>query len=199
MEKFTNLPDKKITPPGIVAETFLALGIGSFQEACRFVHALPYGYNSDRDEPMILFKEKMGTCTTKHAVIATLAAELNLPIIKSIGIYPMTDEIVTGTGRILATYNLPYVPMLHCFLVSGDNRIDLTEGNRNGKKHPLNHFLFTQPVDPNISAKSEYRLYRRAVADLLTSREELGGKTMKSVLQARQEGLALLRSKLETV
>ena len=64
MENFTNLPDKAITPPGVVAETFLALGINSFTDACRYVHALPYGYNSDRDEPMILFKEKLGSCTT---------------------------------------------------------------------------------------------------------------------------------------
>ncbi len=33
---------------------------------------------------MILFKEKMGSCTTKHAVIATLAEELKLPVQKNI-------------------------------------------------------------------------------------------------------------------
>ena len=164
MKKFTRLPDKEITASGVVAKTFIDLGIHSFSEACRYVHALPYGYNSDRDEPMIMFTEKMGSCTTKHAVIAALAAEMGLPVTKMIGLYPMTEEIVTGTDRILETHGLPYVPMVHCFLTSGDTRVDLTEGNRNGKNRPLEVFLFTQPVEPNISARDEYLLYRRAVA-----------------------------------
>jgi hypothetical protein len=60
----------------------LSLGIKSFIDACQYVHEVPYGYNTNRDELMILFKENMGTCTTKHAVIATLALELSLPIEK---------------------------------------------------------------------------------------------------------------------
>jgi hypothetical protein len=91
------------------------MGIDDFIGACRFVHALPYGYNSNRDDLMILFKEKSGTCTTKHAVIATLAAESGLPIKKVVGIYAMTEETVSGTNKILFTYELPYVPMVHLF------------------------------------------------------------------------------------
>ena len=196
MRKFTCLPDKEITASAVVANTFIELGIHSFSEACRYVLALPYGYNSDRDEPMILFTEKMGSCTTKHAVIATLAMEVGLPVTKSIGIYPMTEEIVTGTDRILETHGLPYVPMVHCFLTSGDTWVDLTESNRNGKNRPLEDFLFTQPVAPNISARDEYLLYRRAVAQLLTTRTELHGVAMRTILQARQQGLALLKSKV---
>ena len=196
MDSFTVLPDKMITASGVISETFLRLGVDTFAGACRHVHELPYGYNSDRDDLMILFKEKLGSCTTKHAVIATLAAEVGIPVAKSIGIYAMTEEIVTGTRRILSTYALPYVPMVHCFLKSGDLRVDLTEDNHNGKNRPLTDFLFTQPVEPNISAKDEYRLYRRAVAELLTTRRELQDVEIKTVLQARQEGLVLLRSKV---
>ena len=145
---------------------------------------------------MILFKEKMGSCTTKHAVIATLAAELELPVAKSIGIYAMTEEIVTGTNRILSTYDLPYVPMVHCFLTSAAVRVDLAEGNRNGKNRPLDEFLYTQPVEPNIPARQEYLLYRRVVAELLETRTELHAVQMKTILLARQDGLELLRSKV---
>ena len=57
---------------------------------------------------MILFKEKMGTCTTKHAVVATLAAELGLPITTR-GRHRRNDRGVspTGTGKIRAQYSLP--------------------------------------------------------------------------------------------
>jgi hypothetical protein len=160
------------------------------------VQQLPYGYNSDRDDLMILFKEKRGSCTTKHAVIATLAAELALPIHKKVGIYAMTEALVTGTREILARYRLPYVPMLHCFLNYRDHRVDLSEGNRNGKNGPIDRFLFTAEVSAAISAKDEYRLYRQALKDEVLSRAELEGTDMKTMLKAREEGLALLKHNL---
>ncbi|RPI76838.1 MAG: hypothetical protein EHM45_11550 [Desulfobacteraceae bacterium] len=142
---------------------------------------------------MILFKEKMGTCTTKHAVIATLALELGLPVVKMVGIYAMTEEIVTGTDRILKKYGLPYVPMVHCFLEYGPHRVDLTEGNHNGKNKPIENFLFAVPVAPAISAKEEYLLYRKAFENPILKQPELRGIAIKTVLNARMAGLELLK------
>lgn len=196
MDKFTVLPNAAITASGPVSGKFLSMGIDGFIEACRFVHEMPYGYNTDRDDLTILFKEKLGSCTTKHAVIATLAAESGLPIEKTIGIYAMTEEIVTGTGRILDKYMLPYVPMLHCFLVYGEHRVDLTEGNNNGKKRSIEDFLFTEKVIPNICAKDEYLLYRKALKDYILIKNELKGIDLRSILKAREEGLALLKANI---
>ena len=194
MDKWNILPDAPIKKDGIVSRTFLDLGIDRYVDACRFVHHLSYGYNSNRDDMMLLSKEKKGNCTTKHAVIGTLAAELGLPIYKNIGIYPMTEAIVTGTDRILTQYDLPYLPMVHCFLVYDQSRIDLTEGNHNGKNGPVQGFLYTEAVDANISGKEEYLIYRRVVTERILKREELDGIDLKRILQARQEGLNLLKS-----
>ena len=79
MDNISVLPAKEITGAGIVSEKFLSLGVKTFVEACVYLHEIPYGYNSSKDDLMIVFKEKMGTCTTKHAAIATLAEELDLP------------------------------------------------------------------------------------------------------------------------
>ena len=196
MDKFKVFPEKAITGSGPVSKAFLDLGIKSFQEACRYVHGLPYGYNSDRDDLMILFKEKMGTCSTKHAVIATLAAELGLPITRGVGIYPMTEAIVTGANKILTEYSLPYVPMIHCFLEYGNYRVDLTEGNLNGKNRPIDGFLFTDRVAASISAKDEYMIYRKALSDVILKRDELKGVDIKRILHAREEGLKLLKANL---
>ena len=195
--QFNVFPDKAITGAGPVSKAFLDLGIRSFQEACRYVHDLPYGYNSDRDDLMILFKEKMGTCTTKHAVIATLAAELGLPITRGVGIYAMTEAIVTGTDKILTEYSLPYVPMIHCFLEYGNYRVDLTEGNRNGKNRPIDDFLYTDRVAATISAKDEYMIYRKALSEVILKRDELKGVDIKRILHAREEGLKLLKANLQ--
>ena len=197
MDNLIVFPDKVITKAGIISAEFQSMGIRSFLEACRYVNALPYGYNSDRDDLMILFKEKMGTCTTKHAVIATLAAELGLAIPKGVGIYAMTEAIVTGTDKILAEYGLAYVPMIHCFLEYGNYRVDLTEGNRNGKNRPIDDFLYTDRVAATISAKDEYMIYRRALNEVILKRDELKGVDIKHILHAREEGLKLLKANLQ--
>ena len=197
MRPYTIFPDRRIQGGGMISDSFRSLGISCFIEACRHVNELPYGYNSDRDDLMILFKEKMGTCTTKHAVIATLAAELGLPITRGLGIYAMTETIVTGTDKILAEYGLPYVPMIHCFLEYGNYRVDLTEGNRNGKNRPVDDFLYTDRVAATISAKDEYMIYRRALSEVILKRDELKGADIKRVLHAREEGLKLLKANLQ--
>jgi hypothetical protein len=193
MDKYSDFPDKPISPSGAVSNCFLSLGIDTFRKACRHVHELPYGYNANRDDLMILFKEKMGTCTTKHAVIATLSVELDLSIEKNIGIYAMTESIVTGTDQILNKYSLPYVPMIHCFLTDGDHRVDLTEGNANGKNRSIDDFLYTETVIPNISGKDEYLKYRNALKEHILKRVELQGIDIKVILHAREEGLELLK------
>jgi hypothetical protein len=198
MNSFNVFPDKEITDIGPISKMFLSLDAGRFIMACRYVHELPYGYNSDRDDLMILFKEKMGTCTTKHAVIATLAAELGLPISRGVGIYPMTEAIVSGSDKILAEYGLPYVPMIHCFLEYENYRVDLTEGNRNGKNRPIDDFLYTDRVAATISARDEYMVYRKALTDDILKRPELAGVDIKRILHAREQGLILLKEKLLT-
>lgn len=194
MDDFSLLPDTPITPDGEVSRVFLGLGVGTFHKACGYVKSLPYGYNSDRDAPLILFKEGKGTCTTKHAVIASLAGELDLPVVKCLGVYAMTPALVNGVEVILARYGLPFLPMLHCFLRSGEVRVDLTEGNRNGKNGPVDEFLFTKDVGAMISAKEEYLIYRRALAEVVLPRPEFSGVALPTVLHARVEGIELLRS-----
>lgn len=196
MDAYTLLPDRPIDAKGPLCAEFRRRNIISFRTACSFVHHLPYGYNSDREDIFILFKEGKGSCTTKHAVIATLAEELGLGVKKKIGIYAMTEAIVTGTQSILDAYGLPFIPMVHCFLAGNGLQVDLTEGNHNGKNTPIDDFLHTETVHPNICAKEEYLLYRRVLNDLLRRHEALRGTELKTVLHAREEGIRLLRSKV---
>jgi len=197
MDKLTVFPDRPIRGAGVISQKFMKLGIRTFQQACRHVHQLPYGYNADKDDLLSLFKEGMGTCTTKHAVIGTLAAELNIPIAKHIGIYRMTEQVVTGTDKILVKYNLPYIPMLHCFLVYDRYRVDLTEGNDNGKNCAIDDFLYTEKVIPNIAGKDEYLLYRKALKEKILLLADLQGADLKRVLRAREEGIILLKANVK--
>jgi hypothetical protein len=197
MKKYSVLPDKPITEAGPVSKKFLELGIESFHAACQYVEELPYGYNSNREDVMILFEEKKGSCTTKHGVIAVLAEELSLPVGKTVAIYALTEEIVMGADQILNKYALPYLPMIHCFLESGNHRVDLTEGNDNGKNKPLDEFLYTEKAGPMISGRDEYMIYRKVLTEDILQRDEMKGIDLRLILYAREEALKLLKSKVQ--
>ena len=122
---------------------------------------------------------------------------MDLPIEKNIGIYRMTAEIVTGTNAIIEKYDLPHIPMLHCFLVYDRYRVDLTEGNHNGKNCAIDHFLHTEKVIPNITGKDEYLRYRKALKEKILPLDELKDVDMQRVLHAREEGLLLLKANIE--
>ena len=193
MDSYDKLPDAEIKPVGDISKKFLEMGISTFKEACNYVHDQEYGYNSDYDDKMIFFKENMGTCTTKHAVIGGLAEELGIPLYKHVGIYKLTEEVSTGTEDILKTYEVPYVPMVHCFLVYKDLRFDLTEGNCNGKNTHIEEFIHEEKVDPFITRKDEYFLYKRVLKEKVLPSKEWEGIKERVLLKAREKSIILLK------
>ena len=197
MDSYDKLPDAEIKPVGEISRKFLELGINSFKEACEYVHDIEYGYNSNYDDRLIFFKEKKGTCTSKHAVIAGLAEELKIQLYKHVGLYKFTEEISTGTNEILKKYEIPYVPMVHCFLVYKDFHFDLTEGNCNGKNKTIDELLHEEKVDPFISGKDEYLLLKRVLKKQILPSKEMEGIKEKILLKARSESIRLLAKNIE--
>ena len=198
MDSYDKLPDAKIKPVGEMSKNFLDLGIKSFKQACEYVHNIEYGYNSNYDDKLIFFKENKGTCTSKHAVIAGLAEELNIPLYKYIGIYKLTEEISTGTNEILKKYEIPYIPMVHCFLVYGDSRFDLTEGNYNGKNTTIDELIYEDKVDPFISRKDEYLLFKKALKNKILPSKEMEEIEERNLLKARAEAIILLKDIIDS-
>jgi len=197
MDSYDKLPDAEIKSGGELSRKFLELGIKSFKQACEYVNKTEYGYNSDYDDKLIFFKEKKGTCTSKHAVIAGLAEELNIPLYKHVGVYKFTEEISTGANEILKKYNIPYIPMIHCFLVYRNLRFDLTEGNSNGKNTPINELIFEEEVDPFISGKDEYLLFKRVLKKQILPSKEMEGVKERILLKARSNSIRLLTQNME--
>ena len=192
MDSYDKLPDAEIKPVGELSKKFLDLGIKTFKGACDYVHKIDYGYNTNYEDKMIFFKEKKGTCTTKHAVIAGLAQELEIPLYKHVCVYKFTEEITTGVNEILKKFKIPYIPMTHCFLVYENYRFDLTEGNHNGKKKPIDDCIHAERVDPFISRKDEYLLFKKVLKEKILPSKEMEGIQEKTILKARAKGIILL-------
>ena len=197
MDSYDKLPDAEIEPVGEISNKFLELGIKSFKEACSYVQNIEYGYNTTYDDKFIFFKEQKGTCTSKQAVIAGLAEELKIPLYKHVGIYKFTETISTGTNEIIKKYNIPYVPMIHCFLVYKDYRFDLTEGNCNGKNTSIEEFIHEERVDPFITTKNEYLLFKKILKEKILPSKELEGIKERDILKAREEAIILIKENVK--
>jgi hypothetical protein len=152
------LPARPLAPGTPVADAFLWRGIPDFREACRWVEALPYAHN-ETDDPLILFADGYGTCFTKHAVVARLAAEIGVPVQKYLGFYRLTDDMVTGVGEVLGRHRLPFIPQMHCFIGYASLIVDLTAGNATGRNHPIEDYDFIVRLPGEPTARDLQRLY----------------------------------------
>lgn len=196
MDSYDKLPEAPIIPKGEISKKFLELGINNFREAFKYIHEMKYGYNNHYEDKWILFKENKGTCTTKHAVISGLAQELGIPLYKNVGIYKFTEEITTGANEIIEKYKIPYITIVHCFLKYKNYRFDLTKGNKNGKKSSIENFIHSEKVDPFISRKDEYLLFKKTLKKKVLPSKEMKGVKEKTLLKAREEGIKLLKNRV---
>lgn len=122
---------------GEITSQFTELGILTLHDAIMFVWKLPYGRNAYRERFKLVLSEKMGTCSTKHALLAELCLEQKLPYRLMCGIYEMNEENTKGVGKVLNSYALPYIPEAHCYIFHNDTRIDVTKFNNKVLSFPL--------------------------------------------------------------
>src|SRR5215510_6425949 len=117
------IPDLVLRPGGDTTALFLARGITTLREAARLLWSLPYGRVSDGHRPDLVLHESRGTCTTKHALLAMLAAEQEIDLALTLGIYEMTERNTPGVGPVLDRHGLDRIPEAHCYVVWQGERI----------------------------------------------------------------------------
>jgi hypothetical protein len=196
MDPITVLPRTLLSVTGPVSTSFSNLGILHFRNAAAYVRDLPYGFNETQNDILIALKDGFGTCVSKHALIGALAREIGLPVYKTVGLYPLDESVTEGVGGLLKKLHLPFVPAIHCFLSYGKYRIDLTEGNCNGKKRQIEEFFFTRIVTPLMKEEEEARLYDRWCESLLADGGPLssGGARLEDVRRALRQATEILRT-----
>lgn len=126
MESWPVLPAAPLAAPGPETEACRQRGCATYRDVARALHELPYGRNSDRGDFRLVWPEGRGTCSTKHALLAAVAREQDLPVALRIGIYDMAETNTPGVGRLLSSHGLPSLPEAHCYLAYADLRVDIT-------------------------------------------------------------------------
>lgn len=119
--------ERTTKPADNVINAFSQEGITDFEAACAWIKSLPYGRNENKEDVLALFHERCGTCSTKHALLSRLAAEMNLTSVQlCMGIYRMNGTNTPPVAPVLAAAGLEYVPEAHVFLRISGEVMDVT-------------------------------------------------------------------------
>lgn len=170
MYSWETLPKVSLRAAGPVTTEIMACGPDSFRTAGRYLHHLPYGRNSDRTNFYLVLSEGRGTCSTKHALLAELAYEQQLPIILTLGIYAMHDRNTPGVGEILSRHRLPFLPEAHCYLTYQGKRIDITRSGIEPTE-PIDHFFHEETILPTQIGEYKVDLHKRFLRQWLAENE----------------------------
>jgi len=187
------LPDIALQGAGETTALFLARGLGTLREAARYLWALPYGRISDGLRPDLVLHEGRGTCTTKHALLASLAAEQGIGLALMVGVYEMTERNTPGVGRVLDRYGLDAVPEAHCYVVWEGERIDITR--RVKAPEAITIFLHEELVSPTGLAAYKMPLHRQCLS-AWRGRDATGGATysLEELWRIREDCIAALEA-----
>jgi hypothetical protein len=172
METWSALPDAPLDAAGAASEAFRGIGCASYRNAAKLLHALPYGRNSDRADFRLVLSERRGTCSTKHALLAAVAAEQRLPVSLTIGIYDMDESNTPGVGRVLAAHGLESIPEAHCYLVSSGRRVDITRSGVSPRA-AIERFHREWSIEPTQIGAHKLALHQRYLRDWLSGRADL--------------------------
>jgi len=127
--------DYKLKSKDKLTELAKSNGIETWNELTVFVRNLPYGRNKNRTDFGLVLSEKKGTCSSKHALLKSIADLNDVPNVDLIiGIYKMTELNTPKIGTELTDNSIEFVPEAHCYLKINGNRTDLTSAESEFKK-----------------------------------------------------------------
>ena len=157
MEKIPNFLIQAKAP---LSQLCRELEIIDFHGAVNYIFKLPYRRNSSKEDLTLVFSEKCGVCSTKHAALAALALENGFQELKLIiGIYQMNEKTTPGVGEVLEKSKLEFMPEAHTYLVFGNEKIDITREVET-EESPFVSLLLEKEIQPNQIGEFKVRLHR---------------------------------------
>lgn len=157
------LPHASIQPRGEISGAFLQFDIDHFHQAARTVRDLPYGRTSQKTCLPLVLEQGRGTCSTKHALLAQLAAEQDIDAVQlTLGIYEMSEQNTPGVGQVLHDNNLSSIPEAHCYLSIQGQRFDFTTPETSVS---LDEMLAEEVIDPTQIGEYKIQFHLQYLAE----------------------------------
>ena len=192
MDSWDVLPQVALQAAGPVSTEFIARGLTDFRAAGRYLQGLPYRRTVDRSDFRAVLREGRGTCSTKHALLAALAHEQNLPVVLTLGFYAMHERNTPGVGVVLTQYGLALLPEAHCYLTYAGRRVDVTRSGA-APAEPITQLLYEEAIVPEQIGDYKVTLHRHYMQTWVNhNAEEVRGRSFEEVWRIREECIAAL-------
>ena len=183
------LPSFRLHASSPLSSEIRRLGLRTYGEFALRVRDIPYGRPAS-PLPLAVFVENVGTCSSKHRLLAEVAHECGHSEIQlAVGIYEMCEANTPGVGEVLAAHGVASIPEAHCYLVAHGTRFDFT-GLSAGRSSPFDVLLEEHIVLPEYLGMSKSRLHERALGAWALR----VGMSRESAWQARESCIVALAS-----
>ena len=145
-----------------------ALGLNTWEALVEFVEKLPYGRNSNRSDFSLVLKEKMGTCSSKHALLKSIAIENDFEEVEQIlGIYKMNESNTPGVGTIFLSPQINYIPEAHSYLKINGQYFDYTNQEASYQRI-ANDVLHEQTINPEDVVERKVELHKSFIKNWIS-------------------------------
>jgi len=171
------MPDFKLNSELTISRSFKELGFHCFSEAITYVKNLPYSRNSNREDFLLVLRENKGTCSSKHALLKSLADENNHPEVKlMLGIFKMNEVNTPKVKKVLEKFGLKYIPEAHNYLKINHKIYDCTTIS-SSEINFVNDLILEAEIQPCQVSESKIEFHqnflKQWIADKPFSSEEI--------------------------
>lgn len=174
-----------------ISQLFLKNDCFDFLSASEFVRNLPYRRNLDKDNLATVFTDNCGTCSTKHALLKTLADENNKLNFKLIlGIFRMNADNTPKIKSVLHTHNLEYIPEAHNYLKFQNQILDFTKKN-SSENDFVNDLLEETEIEPHQINQFKIDFHRNYLKNWLAENPNIK-YSLEELWQIREECIKAL-------
>lgn len=181
----------EILSDALISFSFRHLGIISFQDAAQYICNLPYKRNVFKNNVLCVFEDGGGTCSTKHALLKTLAIENNVNELQLIvGIFRMNPFNTPQISSCLEYYRLSYIPEAHCYLKYNHEILDFTGVSFLEKKFIVD-LLDEFEIAPHQISDYKIARHQSFLSNWLNEHPEIS-YSMEEIWKIREECIKIL-------
>ena len=138
-------------------------GCVTWEDLVRSVRNFKYGRNEDRGDFESVWKQRMGTCSSKHGFLYLIARNNGFDFVELIvGVYLMTPSNTPGVQVILEKYQLDGIPEAHCYLKVGDVYLDATS-NKSSFKNIAADLMDERVVAPEFLISEKVLFHKKFI------------------------------------
>lgn len=161
--------DFELNSDKLISRKLKELEINAFSDALNFIKNLPYGRNSNRENFILVLDEMKGTCSSKHALLKSLANENEKSEVKlMLGIFRMNRINTPKIKNTLDKFGLDYIPEAHNYLKIDNKILDCTTSN-SSELNFANDLILEIEIEPHQVIDFKIDFHKKFLSDWIES------------------------------